>query len=133
MGTVAVSVSNLLLGCLRSCRGPACHSHTCHSHNDADGKCSQADTLKAERWHPILGGTVGFWGHSQGFPSVILGLQIFYERRPFFFFFYFLGPHLWHMDVPRLGVESELHLQAYTTATATSDPSHVFNLCSTLQ
>ena len=27
--------------------------------------------------------------------------------------FVFLGPHLWHMEVPRLGVESEL----YTTAT----------------
>ena len=26
----------------------------------------------------------------------------------FFFFFVFLGPHRWHMVVPRLGVESEL-------------------------
>ena len=29
----------------------------------------------------------------------------------FFFFFrrlVFLGPHLWHMEVPRLGVQSEL-------------------------
>ena len=25
-----------------------------------------------------------------------------------FFFFVFLGPHLQHMEVPRLGVESEL-------------------------
>ena len=25
-----------------------------------------------------------------------------------FFFFSFLGPHLWHMEVPRLGTESEL-------------------------
>ena len=24
----------------------------------------------------------------------------------FFFFFDFLGPHMWHMEVPRLGVES---------------------------
>ena len=29
--------------------------------------------------------------------------------------------HLWHMEVPRLGVESELQLPAYTTATATRD------------
>ena len=31
-------------------------------------------------------------------------------RYIFFFFglFVFLGPHLWHMEVPRLGVESEL-------------------------
>ena len=25
----------------------------------------------------------------------------------FFFFLVFLGPHPWHMEVPRLGVESE--------------------------
>ena len=28
----------------------------------------------------------------------------------FFFFFRFLGPHLRHMEVPRLGVKSELQL-----------------------
>ena len=27
----------------------------------------------------------------------------------FFFFFGFLEPHPWHMEVPRLGVKSELH------------------------
>ena len=32
------------------------------------------------------------------------------------------------MEVPRLGVESELHLPGYTTATAMWDPSSVFNL-----
>ena len=31
--------------------------------------------------------------------------------------------HLWHMEVPRLGVELELQPLAYTTATATPDPS----------
>ena len=36
-----------------------------------------------------------------------------------FFFFVFLGPHPWRMEVPRLGVESELQLLAYTTAIAT--------------
>ena len=40
----------------------------------------------------------------------------------------FLGPHLWYMEVPRLGVQSELYLLAYTTATATPDPSHICNL-----
>ena len=34
----------------------------------------------------------------------------------------------WHMEVPRLGVESELQLPAYTTATATQDPSHIFDI-----
>ena len=32
------------------------------------------------------------------------------------------------MEVPRLGVKSELQLPAYTTATATQDPSQVCNL-----
>ena len=45
-------------------------------------------------------------------------------RRPFSF----LGPHPRHMEVPRLGVESELQPLAYTTAIAMPDPSHVCNL-----
>ena len=40
--------------------------------------------------------------------------------------FCFLGPHLWHMEVPRLGAESELQMLAYITATR--DLSHVCNL-----
>ena len=43
----------------------------------------------------------------------------------FCLFVCFLGPHPWHMEVPRLGVESELQLLAYTTATAARDPSRV--------
>ena len=46
----------------------------------------------------------------------------------FFFFFCFLGPHLWHVEVPRLGVESELQLPANTAATATWDLSRVCDL-----
>ena len=36
----------------------------------------------------------------------------------FLFLFCFIRPHLQHMEVPRLGVESQLQLSAYTTATA---------------
>ena len=43
-------------------------------------------------------------------------------------FFCFLGLHLQHMEVLRLGMESKLQLLAYATATATRDPSHVFDL-----
>ena len=43
-------------------------------------------------------------------------------------FFVFLGPHLQYVEVPRLGVELELQLQAYTTALATWDPSCVCDL-----
>ena len=45
-----------------------------------------------------------------------------------FFFFFFLGPHLGHMEVPRLVVQLELQLLAYTTATATLDLSQVCDL-----
>ena len=48
----------------------------------------------------------------------------------FFFnlFFLFLGPHPWHMGVPRIGVKSEPQLLAYTTSTATLDLSRICNL-----
>ena len=46
----------------------------------------------------------------------------------FVLFFCFLGLHPRHMEVARLGVEYELQLLAYTTATATWDPSQVCNL-----
>ena len=42
--------------------------------------------------------------------------------------FCFLGLHPQHMKVPRLGVQLELQLPTYTTATATPDPSLVFDL-----
>ena len=51
----------------------------------------------------------------------------------FFLFFRFLGVHLQHMEVSRLGVESELQLLADTIATATQDQSHICNLCCNLQ
>ena len=42
------------------------------------------------------------------------------------FFFFFSGPHLQHMEVPRPGVESELQLPA--TATVTWDLYYIHNL-----
>ena len=36
------------------------------------------------------------------------------------------------MEVPRLGVETELQLLSYATATATLDPSHICDLCRSL-
>ena len=35
-----------------------------------------------------------------------------------FIFCFFLGPHLWHMEVPRLGVKLEQQMTAYARATA---------------
>ena len=43
-------------------------------------------------------------------------------------FFFFLGPHSWHMEVPRLGIKLELQLPAYTTVTAMQDLSYICNL-----
>ena len=45
----------------------------------------------------------------------------------FYLFFVFLGLHLKHMEVPRLGIQSELQLPVYATATAMQDPSHVWD------
>ena len=42
-------------------------------------------------------------------------------------------PHPWHMEVPRLGVESELQLQVYAKATAMPDPNHMCDLNSNSQ
>ena len=59
------------------------------------------------------------------------------EKSMFYLFVYlylfiylccFLGLQMLHMEVPRLGVESELYLLAHTTVTAMQDPSHVCNL-----
>ena len=42
--------------------------------------------------------------------------------------FFFLGLHPPHMEVPRLGVESDLWLPAYTTVTAMWGLSHICDL-----
>ena len=45
------------------------------------------------------------------------------------YLFIFLGPHPKKAyGVPKLGVESEPKLPTYATATATPDPSHVWDL-----
>ena len=55
-------------------------------------------------------------------PDIYSGVGLQYHMVTLFliflFDFAFLGLHPWHMEVPRLGVESELQLLAYTTATA---------------
>ena len=57
--------------------------------------------------------------------------------KVFFIFLFFLlffcreepgALHLQHMEVPRLRVELELQMPAYTTATATQDPSCIYDL-----
>ena len=48
--------------------------------------------------------------------------------RLYYFFFFFLGPHLQHMEIPKLGVESELQVLAYTTVTAMWDLRSICSL-----
>ena len=57
-------------------------------------------------------------------------LQDLTSEQQFFFFFFlvFSGLHQRHMEIPRLGVESELCPLAYATATATPDPRHLCDL-----
>ena len=38
--------------------------------------------------------------------------------------FWFLRPPMRHMEIPRVGVDLELYLHAYTTATEKMEPSH---------
>ena len=55
-----------------------------------------------------------------------LGTMLIYL---FIYFCIFLkGPHLWHMEVSRLGIELELQLLAHATAIATQDSSCVCDL-----
>ena len=56
-----------------------------------------------------------------------------YNCRPKFVFFFLIRSHPQHMEVPRLGVESELHLPVYTTATATQNRSPTRDLRHSLQ
>ena len=66
-----------------------------------------------------------------GVPKVKM-IIIISSHSPFFFFLY--SPHLQEMEVPRLGVKLEQQPLAYTTATATTDPSHICDLlCSSRQ
>ena len=50
------------------------------------------------------------------------------QKERAYSFFFFLGLHLQCMEVPRLGVELELQLPAYTTATAMPDLNHICDL-----
>ena len=69
---------------------------------------------------------MGGSSHSEKGPTGRTSLTNF--QHPYSFFFVFLGPHPQHMEVPRLGVESELQPPAYTMAPAMPDPSLVCDL-----
>ena len=68
--------------------------------------------IRSCHWY-FLGGCIFFFSFLF-FLSLSLSLS---------FFFFFIGLHLWHKEVPKIGVPSELQLPPYTTAPATRDPS----------
>ena len=59
---------------------------------------------------------------------ILLEVSLFSIKKKYFFVFFFLGPYPQHMEVPRLGVKSELQPLVYSTAIATWDLSLVCNL-----
>ena len=71
------------------------------------------------------GNTDGWWQDLDTTPGLF---DFFFPCVFLFCFVLFLGLHPLHREVPRLGVELELQLPAYTTATATRDLSHVCDL-----
>ena len=79
------------------------------------------ESLKTEWLYLLHGDSLHY--HFSLFLKASLG-----KSASFFFFLFFLGTHLQHMEVPMLGVESELQLQTYTTAIAAQDLSHMCDL-----
>ena len=78
--------------------------------------------------YPSFGCIVSIFSYSVAFLLSILT----YPLNMYSFFFLWL--YLQHMEVPRLGVASELYLLAYTTAIATPDLSCICDLrCSLRQ
>ena len=57
--------------------------------------------------------------------SLIFWVLYFY----YVFIFVFLGLHPQHIEIPRIGVQSELLLAGYTRAAEMPEPSCVCNLC----
>ena len=79
-------------------------------------KQHQIHSLLKDKLTPgCKGNQIGFPGAGRFF-NMQYGVIWFYESWPtflpchllFFFLVIFLGPHLWHMEVPRLGAELEL-------------------------
>jgi len=89
--------------------------------------------------HQFFGASVfwlsrGIWNMGSYFLDVTMTRKCYWnlvdwaKDSKYFICLFVSGPHLQHMEVPRLGVELELQLLAYTTTTAMWDSSHVCNL-----
>ena len=107
---------------------PGQGSDLSHSHK-LSCRCGNARSLT----HCARPGIEPTSQHSQDAAAPVVPQQELQNPPIFYLFIYlfifcFLGLHPWHMEVPGLGVKSELLPPAYTRATATPDPSCVCNL-----
>ena len=103
-------------------------------HGLAFGKEGKIKASFPDHEGPLHSGRVDlrvFFGRSWQERGLLCGVASFIFSKNFLFFsFAFYGlwePHVRHMEVPRLGVGSELHPLTYTTAAA-MDLSHVCDL-----
>ena len=94
--------------------------------------------IKTAPTHNILCILTLYFGHT----AMVISESTLYLSRDYvliaflflsFFLFFFLWLYLQHMEVPGLGIESQLYLPAYATARATPDLSHIRDLCCSLQ
>ena len=110
---------------------PPLAKHSCMQRKSSQAVCGM--TLKTQRSYYVPRITMHKMGEGR-LKRGHLGLQrdtLPHVKIIFFSFllaFCFLGPHLWHMKVPRLGVELELQLPDYPTATATPNSSNICDL-----
>ena len=82
------------------------------------------DSLRIpEPWEPP---ELGFGeGLEQGLKVKVM--RLIHAGEKYQILFVFLGPHLWHMDISRLGVESELQLLARDGTLPLTDTCRVLN------
>ena len=77
----------------------------------------------------LIGHLINFYAIAQVTLLVTLqGFLLFSFPFISLIFFFFLWPHLQHMEVPRLAIESELQFLAFAAAIATPDLSCIFHL-----
>ena len=69
----------------------------------ADLPSADVDSFKVrDSWVPLVGQLQ--MGHRKESWPLMARLKKFFNSYIYILFFAFLGPHLWHMEVPRLGV-----------------------------
>ena len=101
------------------------------------GKWSTENLGNLFKVKKLINGELGF--ESKQYMSLTIvyaAYQVYFLLLLLLFFFFFLKeekPHPRHMDIPKLGVKSKLQPQAYATAMAMLDSSHICDLRCSLQ